>query len=144
MPKRSDLRYLVLAVFVVLLGLFNSGLDETLASYNPPPPTSALGRPLVKLAYHFRTQTNEERFYHCFGQMALGRQHDYRFLVKHRGDLGEYHEGMVGPETVTGPTLPYRDYIAEYPPVNFPFIAGPSLAGEKLNSYATTFRVTLY
>ena len=143
MPKRSDLRYLVLAVFVVLLGLFNSGLDETLASYNPPPPTSALGRPLVKLAYHFRTQTNEERFYHCFGQMALGRQHDYRFLVKHRGDLGEYHEGMVGPETVTGPTLPYRDYIAEYPPVNFPFIAGPSLAGEKLNSYATTFRVTL-
>ncbi len=143
MPKRSDLRYLILAVFVVLLGLFNSGLDETLASYNPPPPTSTFRRPLVDLAYHFRTQTNEERFYHCFGQMALGRQHDYKFLVKHRGDLGEYHEGMVGPETVTGPTLPYRDYIAEYPPVNFPFIAGPSLAGEKLNSYSTTFRVTL-
>ena len=143
MLQRSDLRYLLLAAVVVLFGLFNSGLDETLAASNPPPHTSALRRPLVKLAYHFRLKTNEERFYHCFGQMALGRQHDYEFLVKHRGDLGKYLRGMVGPETITGPVLPYRDYIAEYPPANFPFIAAPALAGEKLMRYAMTFRVML-
>jgi hypothetical protein len=143
LSRRADLRYLILAIFVVLLGLFNSGLDEELLDRNTRPQTTVLTQPLVDLGYHYRKQTREERFYQCFGEMALGRQHDRAFLLKHRGDLGEYQTAMVGPESVTGPLLPYRDYIAEYPPVNFPFIATPSLAGEKSDTYAIVFRLML-
>lgn len=141
--RRSDLRYLTLAVFVVLLGLFNSGMDDTLASQNPQPRVSSLRQPLVELGYHFRQQTREELFYRCFGEMALGRQHDRAFLAKHRGEIGEYSRGMLGPEKITGPTLPYRDYVAEYPPANFPFIVAPSLGGQKADSYSTLFRLML-
>ena len=139
---RKDLRYLALAVFVVLLGLFNSGLDDEWASLVPPPHASFVGRQITKLAYHYRLETKEELFYHCFGQMAWGREHDREFLENHRGDLGKYQRGMLGPETTTGPILPYRDYIAEYPPVNFPFIAGPSLVASESHHYAMVFRIT--
>jgi glycosyl transferase family 87 len=143
MSRRRDLRYLIIAIFVVLFGLFNSGLDDRLAGENPPPHVSAPLRPLVKAGYHFRRQTGEERFYQCFGEMALGRQYDRSFLEQHRGDLGDFETGMLGPELVTQPVLPYRDYIAEYPPANFPFIAGPSLAGKSFEYYATVFRIML-
>ena len=141
--ERRDLRYLFLAVVVVLLGLFNSGLDDNLANHNPPPHAGVMRQPLIQAAYHYRQTTKEERFYQCFGEMAMGRQYDRAFLQKHRGDLGDFEEGMLGPRVVSQPLLPYRDYIAEYPPVNFPFIAGPSLVGDSTDSYATTFRIML-
>ena len=140
---RKDLRYLALAVFVVLFGLFNSGLDDQIADKMPRPQSSVWMEPIDRLAFHYRRETREERFYHCFGQMALGREHDRDFLEEHRGDLGEYEPGMLGPDLTTGPILPYRDYIAEYPPVNFPLIAGPSLLAEKDFRYAQIFRLML-
>ena len=59
LSHRRDLGYLILAILVVILGLFNSGLDDNLANQNPPPHVSALRRPLVQASYHFRQHTNE-------------------------------------------------------------------------------------
>jgi len=143
MFQRRDQRYLLLAVVVVLVGLFNSGLDDELAAHHPTPNVSFWRQPLVDMGYHFRSLTREELFYRCFGEMALGRQHDRELLSDHRGDLEGLEDIMLGPKVVEKPVMPYRDYAAEYPPVNFPFVVVPSLAGEKAESYGTVYRLLL-
>ncbi len=143
LTRRPELRHLLLACFVVLFGLFNSGLENDIAAAHPMPSLSWPRSEAVRLTYHFRKETREELFYRCFGEMALGRQHNRIFLSKHRGDLGQYGPDMIGPEVVTGPVLPYRDYIAEYPPVNVPFIVAPSLVNTTSNGYSLIFRFIL-
>lgn len=123
---RPQLRYLWLACLAVFWGLFQAGLPQTIA-HNL---ISHQSDPLTRGAFYFQTQTAEELFYRSFGEMAMGRPPDRGFLAEHRGDLGAFTSAMLGPETLDGPVLPYRDYVAEYPPVNFPVIVAPAWMSE--------------